>query len=69
MAKGDGIIATEAVQQVRLDCLRVAAQRLDLDPERVVERARVFEKYVAGAATPSRSATSGKEPKGDNPLS
>lgn len=69
MENADAIIATLPDHiRVRLECLRMAAQRLDLDPERVVERAEVFVKFV-GASTPSRTATPGKGTKKDNPLS
>jgi len=68
MAKGDVIISTPP-ETIRLDCLRVAALRLDLDPERVVERASVFEKYVTGKTTRPKPETASGEPKGDNPLS
>lgn len=67
MEKPDAIITTQP-EYIRLECLRMAAQRLDLDPERVVERAEVFVKFV-GASTPSRTATPGKGTKKDNPLS
>jgi len=67
MANPDVIIATTP-ESIRLDCLRLA-HRHDLDPERVVERAEVFAKYVNGSTTPSRSATPGRGTKKDNPLS
>ena len=37
------------IAQIRLDCLKLA-HRSDLPPLEVVDRARVYEKYIIGAA-------------------
>jgi hypothetical protein len=65
MANPDVIIATTP-ESIRLDCLRLA-NRHDIDPKVVVDRAKEFETYVVGAA-PSRPATAPRKPTRDNPL-
>ena len=66
MANPDVIIATTP-ESIRLDCLRLA-NRHDIDPKVVVDRAKEFEMYVIGS-TPSRSATPGRGTRKENPLS
>jgi hypothetical protein len=40
---------TTDVAQMRIECLKLA-HRLDLPPEMVVDRAKVYEQYIFGAA-------------------
>lgn len=52
-------------QQIRLECLKLA-HRHDLDPERVVERAGSFERYVQ--SQPAAQPTAGRPQKAKNPF-
>jgi hypothetical protein len=63
MPEHDGNIAT-----TRLECLKLA-HRHDLDPERVVERASVLERYVTGSALEKAPSRGPLTRKTINPLS
>lgn len=55
------------VEEIRLECLKLA-HRHDLDPERVVERAGQFERYIQGTSSQPVERKPGRPPKAMNPL-
>jgi hypothetical protein len=51
-------------EQIRLECLKLV-NRHDWPPDMVVERAKVFERYVQDSQAPAKA---GRPTKANNPL-
>ena len=56
---------TTDIAQIRIECLKLA-HRLDLPPETVVDRAKVYEQYICGAAKAEVSENRTQRPGGQS---